>query len=594
MHGFSCNSYLVCASLFFSSQWRGRPLVMSETVPSSRTRSWNSYAGILSRLAVVGVWAAVGVYLSKWGRDCGDCSTHFWRGRPLFMADTEPSTRAAPWDGYQLTLFYLAATGVLSAIATGLHKAARDCYYSIQSRLFQYLGAAYDISSHRIDIAANTNIILALLERLGFRTFQYYWYYDASATAGGYVQHGSLYFPCKSYLLSLVSFLEISHYAYVPRSAREITMVGPTRAIVKLIKESNHCTGGMSVSSVSLSSLKAAFGCGSHITTLDRACLRVDIGLCALLGVVTAGAGGFCVNSWRHSYVGYSCFVFALWSLTVAVKQVWILCTSVRSNIQDDALEAAGLRTPLLALQENIVPSGTVTVYEEEHVAVRGETVASATEQPTNSPIAGFAIAVTTSDWTSDWTYTLLTCRGPRYEGSQQVKYTPFDVDQQDIEGKEGKVQLYTVPAVPYLPDHVAARTRLHHMDEVLYMCVHNPFVDAHLLEALDVLRKISKPQTVVVLLPRLGGLLEEFDLNANGKVFMAPFETRITRTEMDFEHWLMLHSAGAVYKLIFVLPYHDTKELTQGDKLLELLRKDTLELTRLPSNPLGDIVDNG
>ena len=126
-------------------------------------------------------------------------------------------------------------------------------------------------------------------------------------------------------------------------------------------------------------------------------------------------------------------------------------------------------------------------------------------------------------------------------------------------------------------------------------MCVHNPFVDVPLEKVFHIPSTVSnKPQTVVVLLPRLGGLLEQFKLNASGKVFMAPFETRITRAQMDFEHWLTFHSAGFVYKLIFVLPYHDTKELTQGDKLLELLRKDTLELTRLPSNPLGDIVDNG
>ena len=102
-----------------------------------------------------------------------------------------------------------------------------------------------------------------------------------------------------------------------------------------------------------------------------------------------------------------------------------------------------------------------------------------------------------------------------------------------------------------------------------------------------------NKPQTVVVLLPRLGGLLEQFKLNASGKVFMAPFETRITRAQMDFEHWLTFHSAGFVYKLIFVLPYHDRNELDQGEALLTTLSQGTLKLIRLPSNPLGDVGNN-
>ena len=142
------------------------------------------------------------------------------------MTETEASSRAAPWSGYQITLFYLAVTGVLTAIGTCLHKSFRDCYYSIRDRLFQYLGTSFRISSHRIDTAANMNIILVLLERLGFETYQYYWYHDANAVTGDRMQHGSLRFPCKSYLLLFFSYLEISHYAYIPHNVREINYHG--------------------------------------------------------------------------------------------------------------------------------------------------------------------------------------------------------------------------------------------------------------------------------------------------------------------------------------------------------------------------------
>ena len=189
---------------------------MSETVPSSCMGSRNKCAGVLFRLAVVGVWVAVGIYLSKWGRACGDHNIHSQSGKFLAMTETEASSRAAPWSGYQITLFYLAVTGVLTAIGTCLHKAFRDCYYSIRDRVFQYLGITFDISSHRIDSATTMSSILVLLERLGFNTYQYYWYHDANAVTKDRMQHGSLRFSCKSYLLLVVSYLEISHLCLYP------------------------------------------------------------------------------------------------------------------------------------------------------------------------------------------------------------------------------------------------------------------------------------------------------------------------------------------------------------------------------------------
>jgi hypothetical protein len=257
---------------------------MSETVPSC--------AGVLCRLAVVGVWVAVGVYLSKWGRDCGDYSIHSRSGKSFAMTETDASSRAAPWSGYQITLFYLAVTGVLTAIGTCLHKSFRDCYYSIRDRLFQHLGASFGISSHRIDSAATMSIILVLLERLGFNTYQYYWYHDANAVTKDRMQHGSLRFPCKYYLLLVFSYLEISHYAYIPHNAREITMVGPSNAIMLLLRESNLCTGGLSAASIDLPVLKEAFGCGPHITRLDRVCLCTELVL-SFLGIGMLGSRGF-------------------------------------------------------------------------------------------------------------------------------------------------------------------------------------------------------------------------------------------------------------------------------------------------------------
>ena len=537
---------------------------MSETVPSC--------AGVLCRLAVVGVWVAVGVYLSKWGRDCGDYSIHSRSGKSFAMTETDASSRAAPWSGYQITLFYLAVTGVLTAIGTCLHKSFRDCYYSIRDRLFQHLGASFGISSHRIDSAATMSIILVLLERLGFKTYQYYWYHDANAVTKDRMQHGSLRFPCKSYLLLVFSYLEISHYAYIPHNAREITMVGPSNAIMLLLRESNLCTGGLSAASIDLPVLKEAFGCGPHITRLDRVCLRTELVLCPFLGLVCSGAGGFCVNSGRHSRVGFSCFVLALCFLMAFAKQLRVLRKTKVSDTAD-------LHTPLLV---GDTEEEQVRITLDQGTQAVEERVVSAPEQYTEDP---YAMPTFPRE-----SYTLLTCRGPHYEGSQQVKFTMNHPDRQDIKCTEGKAHLYTIPNIAYVADHVAARTRCSAQGELLYICVHNPFTDVPLVEGLDILRKNpSQPKVVVVILPRLENLAKQMASNASCSVFMVDHKTRIIRTQMDFEQWMAQCSAGVIHKLIFIIPHFRREKFLEGQDLLTHL-KDTLDVDALPANTGGDV----
>ena len=548
---------------------------MSETVPSSCMGSRNKCAGVLFRLAVVGVWVAVGIYLSKWGRACGDHNIHSQSGKFLAMTETEASSRAAPWSGYQITLFYLAVTGVLTAIGTCLHKAFRDCYYSIRDRVFQYLGITFDISSHRIDSAATMSIILVLLERLGFNTYQYYWYHDANAVTKDRMQHGSLRFPCKSYLLLVLSYLEISHYAYIPHNVREITMVGPSTAIMRLLEESNGCTGGLSAASVPLPALQKAFGCGPHITSLDKVCLRTELVLFPFLGLVCLGAGGFCVNSGWHSGIGFSCFVLALCFVMVFAKQLRVLRKTKDSD-------TANLHTPLL-VGDMGEEQASIPLDVDEWTPAVEESVVSVPEEYTEDP---YGITFHRES------YTLLTCRGPHYEGSQQVKFTLNHPDRQDIRCTEGKAHLYTIPTIAYVADHVAARTRCSVQGELLYICVHNPFMDVPLVEGLEILRKNpSQPKVVVVILPRLENLVKQMHSNASCSVFMVDHKTRIIRTQMDFEQWMAQCSAGVIHKLIFIIPHFRREEKLEGQDLLTHL-KDTLDVDELPANTGGD-VDN-
>jgi hypothetical protein len=101
----------------------------------------------------------------------------------------------------------------------------------------------------------------------------------------------------------------------------------------------------------------------------------------------------------------------------------------------------------------------------------------------------------------------------------------------------------------------------LSHVQELLYVCVHNPMVDLHILEMRELLVKATKDIVLVIILP----MCEHFSTsleNPPAARLHAHKDSRFVATLADMSCWLTMLSAGVFSKVLLVLPYLDREKM--------------------------------
>jgi len=145
---------------------------------------------------------------------------------------------------------------------------------------------------------------------------------------------------------------------------------------------------------------------------------------------------------------------------------------------------------------------------------------------------------------------------------------------------------LYAVPMIQELPHVVASRVRT---DGVLYICVHNPLVDTHIVEMQELVKKANRTVALVVILPAVEFLDEELALLSRMRVH-GDKDTRYMASFVDLHAWFMLLSTGVFSSLALVLPFITLKSLqtsrvwsiatsTVTTKILDGSHRGTLKL---------------
>ena len=149
-------------------------------------------------------------------------------------------------------------------------------------------------------------------------------------------------------------------------------------------------------------------------------------------------------------------------------------------------------------------------------------------------------------------TYSLVFPRGHWYEVAKALPI-PAARSWKAIQMSAG-VRVYGVPAVAMFISSVAGMADVPD-GNLLYVCLHNPFIDPPLMEVRDLLQKgQSKGIALIVVLPPLTSFTEALGQDRAMRL-VAGDRAQFVATFADFDHLLVRISAGVIPNVTLVFP---------------------------------------
>ena len=182
------------------------------------------------------------------------------------MVSTQNGDAAVYW-----LILATSISSVTSAILYLLQKCCGECWGNINSVCFQIFAASLELREETFHQVTNLLIIPRIFQQIELHTFKVVWNHDANAQTGDFVQWGWFPLPTKSYLLAFLAVCGVTHYVYIPKNLKSITISGPADAIATLIDLSNEAATTR-LTETQLDTLRHKFGMGDSWTEADKVC----------------------------------------------------------------------------------------------------------------------------------------------------------------------------------------------------------------------------------------------------------------------------------------------------------------------------------
>ena len=134
-------------------------------------------------------------------------------------------------------------------------------------------------------------------------------------------------------------------------------------------------------------------------------------------------------------------------------------------------------------------------------------------------------------------------------------------------------VKILAMKQTPDLPQSAVHRLAVGSC--LLYICVHNPMTDLHILEIKELLMKASREIVLLLILPVCESFSVALDKPSIARLHVQR-DARFVSTIADMSCWLTMLGAGLFSSVVVVLPYHDLGKL-KGSCLWKSMEDTTL-----------------
>ena len=399
-------------------------------------------------------------------------------------------------------------------------------WHGLHSWLFQLVAEKFGVCEHRFQGVSNIAAITRVVKALGLHTYRFRWQHDANADTNDSYQVGTVRLPTRSWCLWLLALLGITHYIWVKDDGSSIVMTGPESSVSALLKVSN-LAANRQPTEAELDELRALIGFGATDVATERCvvCERLTFGVFMLACLLVLKDCHFLYGR----LLPIACACLGACGFALMINSLLRRC----SGGQWVQLSAQNLELPL---------------YTAEVTNVQGEETRS-------GAFDRGAEADTAFVESSQRRYSLVVGRNAWYEVHCQYSMEP---------GFAAELPTIRVSSDPVLvamrQGHTLSKLVAHRVcvgDDLLYMCVHNPMTDLHIIELKELLTKADRGIVLVVVLPAL----EHFERalqNPMTNRLHAHKESRYVATHADFSAWLSVFSMGLFPKVLLILPYHD------------------------------------
>ena len=409
-------------------------------------------------------------------------------------------------------------------------------WYGLHSWLFQLVAEKFGVCENYFEGASNIAAITRVVKALGLHTYRFRWQHDANADTNDSYQVGTVRLPTRSWCLWLLALLGITHYIWVKDDGSSIVMTGPESSVSALLKVSN-LAANRQPTEAELEELRACIGFGATDVATER-CV-----VCERLTFVTFILASLLVlknyQILQSRLFPIACACLGAYGFALMVNLLFKRCSGdwwlrlCRRRVSEFYYNGAA--STINSAQNLELPSYTAEVADVQ------------SEEIVGSAQRRYSVVVGREAW---------------YEVHCQYSMEPdfaAELPSIHVDSYPVLVAMRQDPALSKLVAH-----RLCAGDDLLYVCVHNPMTDLHIIELKELLTKADRGIVLVVVLPAL----EEFDqalLNPMTNRLHAYKEARYVATHADFSSWLSVISMGLFPKVLLILPYHDVSVVTSS-----------------------------
>ena len=462
-----------------------------------------------------------------------------------------------------VAIYWLVLTASISNLTAAIlylfQKSCGQFWGNISSVCYQKFAAPLDLREDTFDKVTNLYIFPRLFEQLRLVTFRSVWIHDANAQTGDRIQWGWFRLPTKSYMLAFLSLCGITHWVWIPKDLKSVTVVGPADAIATLVDLSN-AAANTRLTGTELNTLRHAFGMDDVYTRADKVCVLWERRLLFWVLIVCYIGMGCMLSPGpnRNAAVLVGFFVITLcacWDQICKAHRI-LSCFQWRSRhayIHND------IGVALARLDGNAQEHGPSEDFSAlasrgppSHISVEVRDIITQRQIVEASNIESYDM----HNQPSNIIYSILTAHGYYYEVVKQTKAIT-KLNELIVTFAE-EAQLYAVQLQPNFVHYLAERTALPD-NASLHICAYNPMVDPYLTELYQNFQKgVDRENLLIIILPPLANFNSCLISPVLARTRTAQC-TQFVTTLSDFEMLLLQMTAGFIPKMVFVLPIDAT-----------------------------------
>ena len=435
----------------------------------------------------------------------------------------------------------------------------------VHSFIFKLVAEKFDVEEHRFDCVSNLGAMSRVLRQAGLRSGRFRWNHDANADSGDAVQVGTLFLPTQSYSLWTLALLGITHYIWIKDDCSVIVMTAPRVAVEALVRLSNSIVNRQATTE-EIAELMVVFSSGHmelQFRLVDRVAATASLAICAVSFLSCQAAylkcGGFLVSVFLWLRLGRNCW-HALARCKVYVQRLHQSSRSHRVREADTAELSPSLLEATTEQQESEGTSAADASIVDEVSSDISETLHEV--HATSEEESFVAVAAKR--------YCVVIARVDFYEIQCQQNFEPDVFDILPLHVRHAGVKAVAVEQTVDMLNIVI--NSFHRTEELLYVCVHNPMTDLHILEMRELLVKATRDIMLLIILPAVSEFSAILERPFAARLH-ARKDSRYVATLADMYCWITTLNSRVFPNVMIVLPYYD-RELLQASELWKLFQR--------------------